>query len=64
MRRNKRGESSRGEVAMVGPTEPAVEKRRTEVGPNARICPWASAQPSRMKTPLLTLCSYLLITNK
>ena len=37
VRRNRRGESSRGELAMVGPTEPAVEKRRTEVGPNARI---------------------------
>ena len=50
VRRKRRGERSRGEVAMVGPTEPALEKRRTEVGPNAsRVCPWASAWPSRMK---------------
>ena len=31
VRRKRRGERSRGEVAMVGPTEPALEKRRTEV---------------------------------
>ena len=63
VRRKRRGERSRGEVAMVGPTEPAVEKRRTEVGHNARVCPWASARPSRMQAPLPPLCSYLLITN-
>ena len=59
VRRKRRGERSRGEVAMVGPTEPAVEKRRTEVGHghNARICPWASARSSRMQTPLPPLCS-------